>query len=142
MTVISQSNGQHVQVPRCSVFVSVHHISVQVWPVYCHEQTLGPYTRSCGSNSAVSCLFRYGGRKILRLFPEVVDILSCFEQVKTGRWQPCSRRSQTCRYICRKHKYAISAAPQVILREQVCQYYFLSFHLSYARALYFVDIFS
>eukprot|EP00752_Nemacystus_decipiens_P011868 g10526.t1 len=51
-----------------------------VWPVYCQEQTLGPYTRYCGSDSAVSCSFRYGGRKILRLFPEVVDILRCFEQ--------------------------------------------------------------
>lgn len=57
---------------------------MQVWPVYCHEQTLGPYTRSCGSDSAVSCTFRYGGRKILRLFPEVVDILRCFEEVKEG----------------------------------------------------------
>lgn len=60
---------------------SIHPSRLQVWPVYCHEETIGPYARSCGSDSAVSCLYRYGGKKIVRLFPEVVEILRCLEQV-------------------------------------------------------------
>lgn len=83
--------------------------------MYCHEQTSGPYTRYCGSDSAVSCSIRYGGGKILRLFPEVVDILDCFEQVKAGI-------SRTLKHpTALPQAYADSTASKVDLRDHVCR---------------------
>lgn len=74
--------------------------SAQLWPVYCHEETQGPYTRYCDSDNAVSCSFRYGGRKIVRLFPDVVGILRCLEQVtRHGNIILYPMHSLTCFYI-------------------------------------------
>lgn len=58
----------------------------QVWPVYCHEETRGPYTRClgstrfCDSESTVECSSSFGGKKVVRLFPDVVPILRCLQQ--------------------------------------------------------------
>lgn len=57
------------------------HMLAQLWPFYCHEQTTGPYSRVTDSdNCAVRCRSSNGLEKIVRLFPEVMDILDCLKQ--------------------------------------------------------------
>lgn len=53
---------------------------VQLWPFYCHEQTAGPYSRFDDHKDAVKCRSPHGAEKVVRLFPGVVDILSCLNQ--------------------------------------------------------------
>lgn len=53
-------------------------LSSQVWPVYCHEETTGPYTRH--SDNVVGCSGIYGRKKVVRLYSDVMDILDCLKQ--------------------------------------------------------------
>ncbi|CAN0523608.1 unnamed protein product [Ectocarpus sp. 12 AP-2014] len=68
-----------------------------VWPVYCHEETRGPYTRClgntrfCDSESAVECSSSFGGKKVVRLFPDVVALLRCLQQQGSIRLAVASR---------------------------------------------------
>ncbi|CAB1115257.1 unnamed protein product [Ectocarpus sp. CCAP 1310/34] len=67
-----------------------------VWPVYCHEETRGPYTRGlgnthfCNSESTVKCS-SFGREKVVRLFPDVVALLRCLQQQGSIRLAVASR---------------------------------------------------
>lgn len=63
---------------RCPPLVTF----AQVWPIYCNEETTGPYTRdrSDGDGATIRCRSVVGGKKIVRLYPQVLDILRCFKQ--------------------------------------------------------------
>ncbi|CAM9980622.1 unnamed protein product, partial [Laminaria digitata] len=50
-----------------------------LWPFYCHEQTAGPYSR-LGESCAVKCRSLQGAEKVVRLFPQVLDVLRCLKQ--------------------------------------------------------------
>lgn len=55
-------------------------VPAQLWPFYCHEQTTGPYSRLGDKGCAVKCRSLQGVEKIVRLFPQVLDVLHCLKQ--------------------------------------------------------------
>ncbi|CAM9411816.1 unnamed protein product [Ascophyllum nodosum] len=62
-----------------------------LWPFDCHEETMGPYNRLGDSSDEVSCRSLRGMNKVVRLFPEALDVLRCVKQQGSIRLAVASR---------------------------------------------------
>lgn len=74
---------------------------MQLWPFYCHEQTTGPYRRHGDEKDAVECWTLQGAPTVVRLFPEVLDILNCLKQEVSETVRPClGKMCRTSSTLC------------------------------------------